>query len=43
MAQENKIGYVEGSIDRDAQIHFENHCDVSKAIPLAWMETSSKG
>lgn len=26
MAQENKIGYVEGSIDRDAQIHFENHC-----------------
>lgn len=26
MAQENKLKYVEGSIDRDAQIHFENHC-----------------
>ena len=38
MAQENKIGYVEDSIDRDAQIHFENHCDVGKAIPLAWIE-----
>ena len=29
MAQENKKGYVEESIDRDAQIHFENHCGCS--------------
>ena len=26
MAQENKIGYVEDLLGRDAQIHFENHC-----------------
>lgn len=38
MAQKNKRGYVEESIDRDAQIHFENYCDVGKAIPLAWIE-----
>lgn len=32
MAQENKIGYVEDSIDRDAQIHFENHCSVGSLV-----------
>lgn len=29
MAQKEKLKYVEDSIDRDAQIHFENHCGCS--------------
>lgn len=32
MAQENKVGYVEDSIGRDAQIHFENHCNTGSLV-----------
>lgn len=35
MEQENKKGYVEEFIDRDAQIYFENHCNLSdRAIAI---------
>lgn len=32
MAQENKLKYVEDSLGRDAQIHFENHCSTITGI-----------
>lgn len=32
MAQENKLKYVEDSLGRDAQIHFENHCSTGSLV-----------
>ena len=32
MAQEEKLKYVEDSLGRDAQIHFENHCNTGSLV-----------